>query len=102
MVTPDVKKEARAFGTALALQWFVINAESIPEAFLYELSDYPIALFSNGQMKDPGKCRFAKRLCDTWGEDSIIAKDILIDPVLIYDGGMFVQELISLWIRGKT
>ena len=53
-------------------------------------------------MKDAGKCRFAKRLCDTWGEDPIIAKDILIDPVLIYDGGMFMQELISLWIRGKT
>ena len=51
-------------------------------------------------LKDTGKWRFAKH--DTWGEDSIIAKDILIDPVLIYDGGMFVQELISLWIRGKT
>ena len=53
-------------------------------------------------MKDAGKWRFAKRLCNTWGDDSIIARDTLIDPVLIYDGGMFVQELISLWIRGET
>ena len=102
MVMPDGKKEVRAFDTALALQWVVINAKSIPESFQYELSDYPIALFSNGQMKDAGKWKFAKRLCDIWGEDSIIAEDILIDLVLIYYGGMFVQELISLWIRGKT
>ena len=80
----------------------MINAESIPEAFQHELSDYPTALFSNGQMKDAGKWRFAKRLCNTWGDDSMIVRDTQIDPVLIYDRGMFVQELISLWIRGKT
>ena len=51
-------------------------------------------------MKDAGKWRFAKRLSDTWGDDSIIVRDI--DPVSICDGGMFVQELISIWIRGKT
>ena len=79
----------------------MINA-AIPEAFQHELSDYPTALFSNGQMKDAGKWRFAKRLCNTWGDDSIIVRDTLIDPVLIYKGGMFVQELISLWIRGET
>ena len=77
----------------------VIIAKSIPEEFQYELRDYPITLFSNGQMKDVGKWRFAKRLCDIWGEDSIIAEDILIDPALIYDRGMFVQEMISLWIE---
>ena len=53
-------------------------------------------------MKDAGKWRFAKHLCNAWGEDSIVTKDTLIDPVLIYDGGMLVHELISLWIRGKT
>ena len=100
--TSDGKKEARVFDTTLALQWVMINAESIPEAFQYELSDYPTALFSNGQMKDAGKWRFAKHLCNTWGEDSIVAKDTLIDPVLIYDGGMLVPELVSLWIWGKT
>ena len=64
---PDGKKEARAFVTALALlvQWVMINAESIPQAFQYELSDYLTALFSNGQLKDARKWRFAKRLCDT-------------------------------------
>ena len=102
MKTSDGKKEARVFDTALALQRVMINAESIPEAFQYELSDYPTALFSNGQMKDAGKRRFAKHLCNTWGEDSIVAKYTLIDPVLIYDGGMLVHELISLCIRGKT
>ena len=53
-------------------------------------------------MKDAGKWRFAKRLCNTWVDDSIIVRDTLIDPVLIYDGGMCVQELISLWILGET
>ena len=100
--TSDGKKEARVFDTALALQRVMINAESIPEVFQYELSDYPTALFSNSQMKDAGKWRFAKHLSNTWGEDSIVAKDTLIDHVLIYDGGMLVHELISLWIRGKT
>ena len=93
--TSDGRKEARVFDTALALLRVMINAESIPEAFQYELSDYPTTLFSNGQMKDAGKCRCAKHLCNTWGEDSIVAKDTLIDPVLIYDGGMPVHELIS-------
>ena len=102
MVMPDGKKEARIFDTALPLQRAMINAESIPEAFQHELSDYPTALFSNGQMKDAGKWRFAKRLCNTWGDDSMIVKDTLIGPVLIYDEGIFVQELISLWIRDKT
>ena len=102
MVMPDGKKEARIFDTALPLQRVMINAESIPEAFQHELSDYPTALFSNGQMKDAGKWRFAKRLCNTWGDDSMIVKDTLTGPVLIYDEGMFVQELISLWIRDKT
>ena len=97
MVIPDGKKEVRAFDTALAPQLVMINAESIPEAFQYKLSDYLTAFFSNSHLKDAGKWRFAKRLCDTWGEDSIIVKYILIDPVLIYDLGMFVQELISLW-----
>ena len=77
--TSDGKKEARVFDTALALLRVMINAESIPEAFQYELSDYPTTLFSNGQMKDAGKWRFAKHLCNTWGEDSIVAKDTLID-----------------------
>ena len=100
--TSGGKKEARVFDTALALQRVMINAESIPEAFQHELSDYPTALYSDGQKKDAGKWRFAKHLCNTWGENSIVAKDTLIDPVLIYDGGMLVHELISLWIRGKT
>ena len=53
--TSDGKKEARVFDTALVLQRVMYyNAESIPEAFQYELSDYPTALFSNGQMKDTG------------------------------------------------
>ena len=98
MVIPDGKKEARIFDTALALQRVSINTESIPEAFQHELSDYPTVLFSNGQMKDAGKWKFAKRLCNTWGDDSIIVRDTLIDPVLISYGGMFVQELISLCI----
>ena len=100
--TSDGKKETRVFDTALAQQRVMINAESITEAFQYELSDYPTALYSDGQMKDAGKWRFAKHLCNTWGKDSIVVKDTLIDPILIYDGGMLVHELISLWIRGKT
>ena len=33
MVIPDGKKDARVFDTELVLQWFGINAESVPEAF---------------------------------------------------------------------
>ena len=57
--TSDGKKEAMVFDTALALLRVMINAESIPEAFQYELSYYPTTLFSNGQIKDAGKWRFA-------------------------------------------
>ena len=98
IVISDLKKEARVFDTALNLQRVLIKAESISKEFQYELSDYPTALFINGQMKDAGKWRLAKHLCNTWREYSIEVKDTLIDPALIYDGGMFVQELISLWI----
>ena len=31
-----------------------VNTQSLPEAFKYELSDYPRSLFNNGQMRDPG------------------------------------------------
>ena len=84
MVMPDGKKKARLFDTALALEWVMIKTESIPESFQYELNDYPTALFSNGLMKDVGNWRFAKHFYNTRGEGSIVAKDTLIDPFLIY------------------
>ena len=50
----DGVNSARAFDTNLALQGIMINAQCLPEAFKYELSDYPRSLFNNGQMRDPG------------------------------------------------
>ena len=40
----------RVFDTNLALQRIMINPQSLPEAFKYELSDYPRSLFNNHQI----------------------------------------------------
>ena len=50
----DGVNPARAFDTNRVLQRIMINAQSLPEAIKYELSDYPRSHFNNGQMRDPG------------------------------------------------
>ena len=50
----DGGNQNRAFDTNLAVQRIMINTQSLPEVFKYELSDYPRSLFNNGQMRDPG------------------------------------------------
>ena len=98
----DEINPARAFDTNLAHQKIMIDTESLLEAFKYELSNYPPSLFNNGQMRDPGKAKFANYLCDTWGKDSLVTEDTLQDPLIVYDGGMLLLHLVHLWIKEKT
>ena len=55
-------------------------------------------------MRGDGKHRFANYLCHSlaWGKSSLVEIDSLTDAVIISDGGMLMQNLVSLWVRGKT
>ena len=69
------------------------------------MADYPPALFNaDGLMRPSGKNKFSNYLCDTWGKSSIVEEATLTNPnpVIVYDGGMLIQNLTSLWTRGKT
>ena len=55
-------------------------------------------------MRPSGKNKFSNYLCDTCVKGSIVEEAILTNPnpVIVYDGGMLIQNLTSLWTRGKT
>ena len=79
----------------------MINAQFLPEAFKYEVSDCPRSLFNNGHMRDPGYAKFTNYLCDTRGKDSLVTEDTVQDPLMTYDGGMLLQLVAHLSIKEK-
>eukprot|EP00116_Pleurobrachia_bachei_P000625 sb/3460887/ len=91
-----------SFDTNLALQRIMVNTESVSEAFSHELADYPPSMFQNGLMRDPGKSRYANKLIELFGNTSEVELGVIVDPVIVHDGGRLIQTLIKLWERGKT
>ena len=64
-ITADAKKETRVFATEFARQRVMINEGFATKAFQYELSDFPPAVFHNGQMRKASKHKFLNYLCCT-------------------------------------
>ena len=101
-ITNSGKQTIKRFDTVLAIQRLMVNFESIPDAFCHELCDEPPALFAHGVMRDAGKARLSRHLCDTMGKDAEVTMGDLTDYVSVYDGGMLIQQMLSCWSRGST
>ena len=100
-ITTVGKKETRVFATEFARQRVMINEDFATKAFQYELSDFPPAVFHNGQMRKASKHKFLNYLCCTCGNGWIVEEHRLTEPNAVYDGFVFLQNLISIWKHGR-
>ena len=102
-ITADGKKETRVFATEFARRRVMINEDFATKAFhfQYEQSDFPPAVFHNGQMRKVSKHTFLNYLCCTCDDGWIVEEHTLTEPNAVYDGGVFLQNLISIWKHGR-
>ena len=92
-------KKKGQIDTSLCLQRITLKYSTVEEALCYELSSLPPALFSeDGFMRDSGKAKRARDLCNKWG--------VVVDSVhavsIVFDGGMLLNHLRKGWKRGDT
>ena len=82
------------------LSSFTTEAEK-KEAFTYELSSYPAALFTvDGTMRESKKSKFALLLFETAGPTSIVKQIDIKGSVLVIDGGKLIHLVSYAWKKG--
>ena len=93
------KQKRPLIDTSLCLQRITLNYCTVEEALCYELSSLPPSLFSeDGFMRDSGKAKRARDLCNKWG----VVVDSLQPLSTVFDGGMLLNHMRKGWKRGDT
>ena len=89
-----------AIDTSLCLQRVTLNHCTLEEAICHELSPLPPSLFGDdGFMRDSGKAKRARDLCNKWG---VVVESVPPSSCIVFDGGMVLNHLRKAWKRGDT